>query len=215
MHGRAEGSGIRSTIAGVLWITGSVIAGEIWYGGGTAPSGPLWKLAPPANARAVVVDDDARAMLRFDRGEGWTWPGAGAQWWSVYHFRWEPGPARSRMLLNMHRPDTCIAAAGCQLLAERGFVNARLGHADVPFQAYEFKGPKGLIHVYYTLFRAGMPVAQTGESVREACLHAVMNRQRAIDQEVLQFAVIGSNGAADADEAFRRMLEASVKPAQP
>jgi hypothetical protein len=82
----------------------------------------------------------------------------------------------------------------------------------VRFQAYSFDSPRGPVHVYYALYRAGEPVLERESSVRNACFRAVAERRRVLDQRVLQLAVIGCVSAEEADGALREMLAQTLGP---
>ena len=151
-------------------------------------------------------------MLRFDEGGGWRWHDSAGLQWIGHHFRWLPGPARSRMVLSMHRPDICLSAIGLRLLEDRGAVIARMDSRQIPFQAYRFATGSKSLFVYYALYRNGAPILASSDSVRRACFHAVADRQQALDQEVLQLAVLGCDTSAEADAAFQKMTSTLLRP---
>jgi exosortase len=195
---------------GMLWIAASVGAGEAWYRHGPAQTGTPWTFTVPDEAQSVPIDAEARAMLRFDRGAGWKWQAGPAQEWIGYDMIWDSGPARSRMLLSMHRPDICLAAVGLRLLEDRGVIWAEANGVRIPFQAYVFESSRGPLHVYYALYRAGEPVLERESSVRNACLRAVTEGRRTVDQRVLQLAVAGTSRAQSADAALAELLRATL-----
>src|SRR4030095_2537883 len=85
-------------------------------------SGVRWSVRWPKQApnfRNLKIDEQIRAVLRFDHGEAATWT-ASSQLDSsqtdtiscaVYVFRWHPGK-NSALLANLHRPDVCLPASG-------------------------------------------------------------------------------------------------------
>jgi exosortase len=196
------------------WMAVSIVATALWFRGGETPQPTPWAFSPPAQAAAESIDADALAMLKFDQGAGWRWHDTDGLQWIGFHFRWYPGPARSRMLLSMHRPDICLPAVGLRLQEDRGTVNARVSNGlEIPFHAYRFATASGPLFVYYTLYRNGAPILAGGESVRRACFRAVADRQKSLDQEVLQLAVLGCDTADAADAALRKISSTLLREA--
>jgi hypothetical protein len=184
----------------------SIGGAALWFREGGNPRRAPWTFSPPAQATAESIDPDARAMLNFDEGAGWRWNDSAGLQWIGYSFRWRPGPARSRMLLSMHRPDICLPAVGLQLLEDRGRIDAQIDDAlEISFHAYRFATDSGPLFVYYALYRNGAPVFADRDSVRRACFRAVADRQRWLDQDVLQLAVLGCETAEAADAALRSL----------
>jgi exosortase len=188
------------------WMAASMAGTALWFRGGETPQPTPWTFSPPAQAVSEPIDEEALAMLKFDEGAGWRWHDAEGLKWIGFHFQWDPGPTRSRMLLSMHRPDICLPAVGLRLLEDRGTVTSRVGDGlEIPFHAYRFATPSGPLFVYYALYRNGAPILAGGDSVRRACFRAVADRQKSLDQEVLQLAVLGCDTADAADAALRRI----------
>jgi len=202
----------RGPIALAAWMAVCVAATALWFRRAEAPQPTPWAFTPPPQAAAVPIDADALAMLKFDKGAGWRWHDADGLQWIGYHFLWHPGPARSRMLLSMHRPDVCLPAVGLRLLEDRGTVTAHIRDGlDVPFHAYRFATNSGPLFVYYALYRNGAPIFAGSDGVRRACFRAVADRQRSLDQEVLQLAVLGADTAPDADAALQKLCHGLLR----
>ena len=202
----------RIALFGAAWIGLSVIAGEAWFRFGKAATGTPWAFAAPASADLITLDQAAKDMLKFDRGGGWKWKSGANEQWTAFDLIWDPGTARSRMLLSMHRPDVCLAAIGLRLLDDRGVVWVDAQGTRIAFQAYTFETYTGYMHVYYALYRGGEPILGHDESVRNACLKAVAERHRTVDQRVLQLAVEGPSNPKEADAALEKMLAQTILP---
>jgi exosortase len=196
----------------IAWIGLSVAASAAWFRMPAEKSEMPWSFAAPSAAQPVVMDAEALQMLRFDHGGGWKWRNGAGQEWIAYDMRWNSGSARSRLLLSMHRPDVCLAALGLRLREDRGIVWTESNATRVPFHAYVFDSARGPLHVYYALYRGGEPVLEHAGSAQNACLRAVSERRRVVDQHVLQLAVSGCGDAREADAALHEVLQSTVAP---
>ena len=83
----------------------------------------------------------------------------------------------------------------------------------IAFQGYTFETYTGYMHVYYALYRGGQPILGHDESIRNACLKAVAERRRTVDQRVLQLAVEGPSTPKDADAALAKLLAETISGA--
>jgi exosortase len=131
-------------------------------------SGIRWNVHWPeqgANFRKLKIDEEIRAVLRFDYGEAATWtidsranaigkPTAISC--SLFVFRWNPGK-NSAVLANLHRPDVCLPASGWTQVADDGVgaypVN---GSFELPFRHFEFQrtfdgSAPQIAHAFYCL----------------------------------------------------------------
>ena len=94
-------------------------------------SGIRWSVHWPqqaANFHKLKIDNEIRAVLRFDEGDaaGWTISSPVNSTepniirCSLYVFRWNPGK-NSALLANLHRPDVCLPASGWTQVADHGY----------------------------------------------------------------------------------------------
>ncbi len=127
--------------------------------------GPQWSVQWPeqaANFRKLKIDEEIRAVLRFDeaRAAGWT---IGSRMnrpdtisCLLYTFRWSPGK-NSALLANLHRPDVCLPASGWTQVADQGVRGYPVsGSFELPFRHFEFQrsfegSPAQTAHAFYCL----------------------------------------------------------------
>ena len=64
-----------------------------------------------------------------------------------------PGPARSRILAQGHRPEVCLPAAGYKLRADRGTITIKAKGLIIPFHAVDFDYNGSQTHVFYCLWQ--------------------------------------------------------------
>jgi hypothetical protein len=113
-------------------------------------SGMRWNVQWPEQApnfRKLKIDNEIRAVLRFDHGDAAAWtisslenvtkPGTVAC--SLYVFRWNPGK-NSALLANLHRPDVCLPASGWKQVADHGVQSYPISDSvELPFRHFEFQ----------------------------------------------------------------------------
>jgi exosortase/archaeosortase family protein len=211
-------------ICGVgAWILLSLGATELWFRTGELPA-PRWTFRWPApdavrDFRPLPLEPRAAQMLRCDEERGASWTGANGARWVAYHFRWDAGPARSRILARMHQPENCLPSAGWRLTEDRGTVWVQAGEQTLPFHAMRFEAGGAKAHVWYCLSedrRAGDSRGVTvGESARAASLRAVLRRERNLGQQVLEAVLLSGVSSEEADAAFRREIAARIQPTVP
>ena len=99
------------------------------------------------NFYRLKINDEIRAVLRFDEAQAATWT-ASSQLDSsrpntiscaLYVFRWKPGK-NSALLANLHRPDVCLPASGWIQVADDGVRSYPVnGSFELPFRHFEFQ----------------------------------------------------------------------------
>ena len=215
----------------LCWLTFVEIGTATWYRRHerNLVSGIRWSVHWPqqaANFHKLKIDNEIRAVLRFDEGDaaGWTIssslnatePNIPC---SLYVFRWNPGK-NSALLANLHRPDVCLPASGWTQLADDGVRNYPAnGQFELPFRHFEFQRtfenlPTQRAHAFYCLSedRASVPsglrpsanlpsmFGSPSEWTRSERLRAVLEGRRHLGQQVIG-AVFLSNESLSAAEA--------------
>jgi exosortase len=156
-------------------------------------SGTRWSVRWPEQAlnfRKLKIDDEIRAVLRFDTGEAAAWTltspriaetantavatatpvdrsAGNTIGCSLFVFRWNPGK-NSALLANLHRPDVCLPASGWTQVADHGVRSYPLdGSIELPFRHFEFQrsfegSTPQVAHAFYCLSedRAAGPSAE-------------------------------------------------------
>ena len=156
--------------AALCWLAFVEIGTATWYRvhERNLISGTRWNVRWPeqaANFRKLKIDEQIRAVLRFDHGEAAAWTissppnatreAAGISC-SLFVFRWNPGK-NSALLANLHRPDVCLPATGWTEVADEGVRNYPVnGSLELPFRHFKFQrafegSPSQTAHAFYSL----------------------------------------------------------------
>ncbi len=200
--------------------------------------GTRWSMRWPeqaANFRQLKIDEEIRAVLRFDEGQAAAWsvtsalkgPRSDAILCSLFAFRWNPG-RNSALLANLHRPDVCLPASGWQQMADHGVRNYPVsGSFELPFRHFEFQrsfegAAPQIAHAFYCLSEDRAASASTSpvgtnspdmfgsrsEWTRAERLHTVLERRRHLGQQVIEAIFISTEpfSAAEAESHLRDLL---------
>jgi hypothetical protein len=206
-------------------------------------SGVRWNVEWPkqaSNFRKLKVDNEIRAVLRFDEGDAAAWtlssplnatePNTVAC--SLYFLRWKPGK-NSALLANLHRPDVCLPASGWKQVADHGVRNYPVSDSvELPFRHFEFQrtfdgSAIQTAHAFYCLSedRVGEPSTSApgtnspgmfgnrSEWTRTERLDAVLKGRRHLGQQVIEATFISSEplSAADAESHLRDLIPDVVR----
>ena len=170
-----EEHGAQSAIAGsylifaLCWLLAVEIGTASWYRlhERNLGSGIGWSVRWPEQApnfRKLKIDEEVRAVLRFDDGQAAAWTASSPVNRSgpntisclLYMFRWNPGK-NSALLANLHRPDVCLPASGWSQVADDGVRSYPVsGSFELPFRHFEFRRTFGdaaaqTAHAFYSL----------------------------------------------------------------
>lgn len=192
-------------------------------------SGVRWTVQWPQQApnfRKLKINEEIRAVLRFDKGEAaaWSVPGASPFSCLLYAFGWNPG-RNSALLANLHRPDVCLPASGWSQGADDGVRNYPVsGSFELPFRHFEFQrsfegSAPQTAHAFYCLSEdrasslsplsnANSPgmFGNRSEWTRAERLRAVLEGRRHLGQQVIE-AIFISNEPQSAAEAESHMRD--------
>jgi hypothetical protein len=208
-------------------------------------SGIRWSVHWPqqaANFRKLKIDNEIRAVLRFDEGDaaGWTSSPVNATEPNIvrcylYVFRWNPGK-NSALLANLHRPDVCLPASGWTQVADHGVRRYPISDSvELPFRHFEFQrafenSTPQTAHAFYCLSEdravassAPLPTSlpsMTGsrsEWTRAERIRTVLEGRRHLGQQVLQAIFISSYpfSGADAESQLRDLVREVVVLREP
>ena len=200
--------------------------------------GTRWSVRWPeqaANFRQLKIDEEIRAVLRFDEGQAAAWSVTSALnrfrsdaiLCSLFAFRWNPG-RNSALLANLHRPDVCLPASGWQQMADHGVRNYPVsGSFELPFRHFEFQrsfegSAPQIAHAFYCLSEDRAASASTSpvgtnspdmfgsrsEWTRAERLHTVLEGRRHLGQQVIEAIFISTEpfSAAEAESHLRDLL---------
>jgi hypothetical protein len=206
-------------------------------------SGIRWTLQWPQQApnfRKLKIDNEIRAVLRFDDGDAAAWtigspvnatePSTVSC--SLFVFRWNPGK-NSALLANLHRPDVCLPASGWKQMADHGVGRYAVSDSvELPFRHFEFQrtfegSAPQTAHAFYCLSedRASGSSASPGKTdspgifgnrsewTRTERLRAVLEGRRHLGQRVIEAIFISNEplSAADAESYLRDVAREVVR----
>jgi hypothetical protein len=227
-------------LAALCWLLFIEIGTTAWYRlhERNLISGIRWNVQWPEQApnfRKLKIDNEIRAVLRFDEGDAAAWtissPVNATEpntiHCSLYVFRWNPGK-NSALLANLHRPDVCLPASGWKQVADHGVRSYPISDSvELPFRHFEFQrsfegSPPQTAHAFYCLSedRASGDSGSLGnidspgmfgsrsEWTRSERLRAVLDGRRHLGQQVMQVIFISSEplSAADAESHLRGLI---------
>jgi exosortase len=201
--------------------------------------GVRWDVQWPEQApnfRRLKIDEEIRAVLRFDKGEAATWKVNSALnsetarepdtiVCSLYVFRWNPGK-NSALLANLHRPDVCLPASGWKQVADHGVRSYPIdGSVALPFRHFEFQrafenSVPQTAYAFYFLSEdraSGASASFVGTDVpgmfgnrskwtRSERLRGVLEGRRHLGQQVIE-AIFISNEPFSAADAESRLAD--------
>ena len=226
--------------AGLCWLLFVEVGATAWYRlhETNLVTGMRWSVQWPEQApnfRKLKIDEEIRAVLRFDEGEAAAWMAAspvnrtGPNTISslLYVFRWNPGK-NSALLANLHRPDVCLPASGWTQVKDDGVRSyPASGSFELPFRHFEFQrtfegSAPQIAHAFYCLSEDRALGAPTGfggdgspgmfgsrsEWTRAERLRSVLNGRRHLGQQVIEAIFVSSEpfSAADAESHLRDVV---------
>jgi exosortase len=234
------------TVIVLGWLLLIEVASAAWYRAHERElvSSAHWDVEWPRSAprfHETKINEDARRILRFDRGYAASWFTAGPESHahvgpvicSAFFLRWEPG-RNSALLANLHRPDVCLPSAGWKQVADTGVRDYAVTPSfALPFRHFEFERRPQLhnspqtAHAFYCLWedRAAAPMAgaarlpqMSGSQstwTRHERLQAVLEGRRHLGQQVLELVLIAPHRIERpaAEHEFAELLPRVVKVA--
>ena len=185
--------------------------------------------------RKLKIDEEIRAVLRFDEGEAATWSVTSAMngsrsdiiLCSLFAFRWNPGK-NSALLANLHRPDVCLPASGWTKTADDGVRSYPVNRSfELPFRHFEFQrnlegSAPQIAHAFYCLSEDRVSSASTSrvgtnsremlgspsEWTRAERLRTVLEGRRHLGQQVIETILLSTQrfSASEAESHLRELL---------
>jgi exosortase len=192
------------------WILFTVIGTEIWYRAHERLDTVHWSIAWPVYKQAFVdisiSKPDADALL-FDEGRGAEWKNEDGTDWVAYFFRWAKGPARSRILARLHRPENCFPGAGYKSCGDHGMITVQAQGISIPFHALDFENGDNKVYVFFCLWEDGLKSSERPRIEdkwgRLPKLRSVVLGQRNLGQQTLEIVTTGYGSSEQAETAFR------------
>src|SRR5271165_1121402 len=106
-----------------VWVIFTVIGTEAWYRAHETQGKLKWSFVWPVAKKDfsdVTIPKLEADALACDEERGAEWTNGDGSHWMAFFFKWAEGPARSRILARMHRPENCLPAAGYKVREDRG-----------------------------------------------------------------------------------------------
>jgi exosortase len=202
----------------LAWLVAVEVAVEAWYRVHERDlvATQTWNVRWPESAaefRDIPIDDEVKAILRFDEGRQVSWRNAPpasegmqtvAQRWSMFFFRWGAGTT-SILRARAHRPDICLPNIGWRVSNDHGVRRYAMADGfELPFRHFTFvreaQSERAVsAHAFFcqreNRVQAGAPAADAtaggiGGWARSDRLHVVMHGLRNQGQQVLQFVLL-------------------------
>jgi exosortase len=200
------------------WVMLTVIGVEAWYRAHEREAKLRWSFVWPVEKKdfsEVPIPTVAADALAADEARGAEWVNPDGSAWMAFFFKWAEGPARSRILARLHRPENCLPAAGYKLREDRGTILVQAKDLRIPFRSFAFEDAGNPVYVFFCLWenRAKQPDRPRiqDEWTRLANLESVLLGERNLSQQVLEIVIFGYNKPEEAEAALRRDLVAMIE----
>ena len=205
---------VRRPVVLLAWLLAVELGTEWWYRSHerNQPKPAAWAVELPrdkADFREMPLSEKTRQFLRYDEGINARWLEQGRGWQAIF-LRWNPGRIAARMALG-HTPETCLTAAGRQLLCAWEPRSVNINGVSFPVRFYTFAGEGGPVHVLYCL-RQERAAGFNAESLTwRTRLAAVMTGARNTGQRSLELALWGEANEQEAYSALERQFVQIVR----
>lgn len=206
-----------------IWLIASFSGVEVWYRihERKADAGKQTSLTfdwptNRGNFRELQIEERAMELLQFDNGRGASWKESDNTRWTAFYFKWNAGPARSRILARMHRPDICLPASGCRMQEDHGVITFDVNGVPIPFSAFTFVHDGRPIQVFYCAWqdrpKDGSPTDSRETWSRLTGLDSVLHGERQVGQQaVVEFILEGYPTIAEAEAALRQQISERIR----
>ncbi len=196
------------------WLLFTVLGTEVWYRAHETAATRQWSFEWPVTKNHF--SDVAIPESLGDEGRGASWIDGDGSSWTAFFFKWSPGPARSRILARMHRPEICLPAAGYKLLKDRGTITIQAKGLSIPFHALAFDFDGRRVYVFFCLWQdrqsAGeQPRIPDNWDQRIIGLQSVLLGERNLGQQSLEVVIHGYATPEQAEGALRRQMETLIQ----
>jgi hypothetical protein len=203
-----------------IWALFLIAATEVWYRSHANPNAGVfyWSVAMPTNNptfKAVELPPRTLQLLAYDQGHSGEWMDEGSNW-SAHFFRWKPRAIESVINSRIHRPETCLPAAGLRQVSGSDLVWYDAGDVKLPFRKYVFRNETQTLFVFFCQWEDGSEQqAGMGASNQEGRLQSVLRGRRMVGQQTLELILVGYESLEKADEAVRNRLPDLIKVEKP
>lgn len=198
------------------WIVVSVVCIEVWYRTGSSIPEAWWRVEWPTD-RAGFTDLPIPDSMQRDEGRSARWTESDGSQWTVFFFRFYPGPAKVRIRARCHRPEFCLTSVGLKLIGQSDVKALKVGELELPYRTYRFEQAGRPIHVFYSTWEDRKPVVGGSSPLDRptplSYLKAlVFKRDRILGQQVLEIAVTGMATDQEAVASFLQKVPLMLRP---
>ena len=200
------------------WVILVALGTEMWYRSAPPPNSAWWRVEWPETqpSFAEIPLSPAVNDMKFDTGRQAHWREADSTVWTMFHFRWLPGLATTRIFARWHNPDICLVAAGFKRIAEYDPIIIRKGGIELVFRTYRFDAQERKNYVFFCVWEDRRDPAEELRPPDEwnpaSRVRAVLQRKRHLGQQVLEIAISGIENESDARAAFERRITEILQP---
>ncbi len=200
------------------WIAIVAVGTEMWYRSAPPPNAAWWRIAWPEKqpAFAEIPITPAVKDMAFDIGRQAHWRENDGTTWTMFHFRWLPGLATTRIAARWHNPDICLVAAGFRRVDEYQPAIIRKGDIELFFRTYRFDVQEQRTYVFFCIWEdrrdPGEELRAPDEWNPASRVRAVLQRRRNLGQQVLEIAISGVPDEKAARAAFEKRITDFVQP---
>ena len=200
------------------WVILIAVGTELWYRNAPPPNSAWWRVEWPEKKTAFTEIPLSYAVkdMAFDTGRQAHWREDDGTDWIMFHFRWLPGLATTRIFARWHNPDICLIAAGFMRVAEYEPAIIRKGDIELLFRTYRFDANGRKNYVFFCVWEDRRDPAEALRPPDEwnpaSRIRAVLQRKRHLGQQVLEVAVSGIEDEKAARAAFTRRITEILQP---
>ncbi len=190
---------------------------ELWYRSAPPGNPAWWRIEWPEQkpAFAEIPLTPTVKSIGFDSGRQAHWREDDGSRWTMFHFRWLPGVATTRIEARWHNPDICLPGAGFLHIADYEPSVIRKGDIELVFRTYRFDAHEQKYYVFFCIWEDHKEpgAAEVPEAWSPASRwRAVVQRKRHLGQQTLEVAITGIENEQDARTAFERRIVEFLRP---
>lgn len=211
----AELSG-REITAAIIWVGAVFGASELWYSihERHLVVQPAWRVQWPGNSRPLPIADSTRAILRYNEATSAAWAErAGAEWWGFFA-DWKAHRTAAQ-LVRSHSPEICLPAIGRTFERELEPLRIEAPGISLSFRFYQFSQNEKPLFVFVCIQEDKTAEGATTlpEWTARGRLAAAWIGRRNPGQRLLELALIGANGTAEAARDAAQLVPTIVRSA--
>ena len=197
-----------------VWLALTILGTEAWYRAHENGELLQWSFQLPISKPKFQTLSLPDLLGDEQRAASWT-ENDGSRWTALF-FKWAAGPPRSRILARLHRPESCLPAAGYKLQTDRGIITVRAKDLMIPFHAMDFECDGRQAYVFFCIWQDSLKSNQKLRirdhwDSRLVGLESVLLGERDLAQQTLEIVVFGYSTPQEAENALRRQMDELIQ----